>query len=555
MNQYHKKAVLVLAALVGIVSAHSSAHAGANLLNNPSLEAFQPVLTGYRNQTTKVLVDTPADWSLVLNYPSKYTMDTADAMFGGHAIVTEIFCHPTQTGGGAYLYGQGGVVQQFLPIKPGTTYTLSYYVKVDDVKTTYAHPAVYDYSSDPITGKLKALTQKYAYFRFDNPNVNDNLENLTWKRISLTFKTDPAAEFLKVNAQVKADFSTTVASDFEGASHLAWTDGIQLEEGSVATEFNDNSNNAPVANAGENLAITSEALATTILAASASDADGTPLLYRWVEGDTVIADWQPVGNDGSTALALSTAALLSVGEHTLTLEVADGMATSTDSMILTIDNSAPHAGPMGSGVYEYGTPIVLGGNVSDFDGDQLTVTWREGETVLFAATINAIQSGTPVELAPVSLGWLSIGEHTFTLVVEDGVNVPVVSEIGALVIDSVAPTLTPTPNKTILWPPNHQLLDIVINANATDNSGSPVTLSATVTSDEPQEGLGDGDVGPDWTEPGIDQTTGVTNLKLRAERSGSGDGRDYTITLTATDISGNSSSASVVVIVPHDKRK
>ena len=99
------------------------------------------------------------------------------------------------------------------------------------------------------------------------------------------------------------------------------------------------------------------------------------------------------------------------------------------------------------------------------------------------------------------------------------------------------------------------LVDIQILANAGDDSGNPVSLSATISSNEPEDGLGDGDMAPDWTEPVIDQDNGIITLQLRAERSGSGDGRVYTITITATDDSGNSSTAIVEIIVPHDKRK
>jgi len=53
------------------------------------------------------------------------------------------------------------------------------------------------------------------------------------------------------------------------------------------------------------------------------------------------------------------------------------------------------------------------------------------------------------------------------------------------------------------------MVSIEINANAIDESGLPVTLSAAVTSNEPQEGLGDGDKAPDWTAPVINQQTGV----------------------------------------------
>jgi len=81
----------------------------------------------------------------------------------------------------------------------------------------------------------------------------------------------------------------------------------------------------------------------------------------------------------------------------------------------------------------------------------------------------------------------------------------------------------------------------------------PVTLSATVASNEPEEGLGDGDMAPDWTIPVIDQEMRLIQLLLRAERSGSGNGRVYSVVITVTDDSNNSSSATVEIVVAHDK--
>jgi len=67
-----------------------------------------------------------------------------------------------------------------------------------------------------------------------------------------------------------------------------------------------------------------------------------------------------------------------------------------------------------------------------------------------------------------------------------------------------------------------------------------------VTSNEPVDGLGDGDTGPDW------QITGDLTVNLRAERSGQGSGRIYTITIECTDFSGNSSTKTVTVSVPRN---
>jgi hypothetical protein len=120
-------------------------------------------------------------------------------------------------------------------------------------------------------------------------------------------------------------------------------------------------------------------------------------------------------------------------------------------------------------------------------------------------------------------------------------------------VDDISPTLAPVPDKTTLWPPNHKMVTVSIVANASDDSGGPITLGAIVSSNEPENGLGDGDTAPDWTTPVIDQTTGIITLQLRAERSGKGNGRVYTVTITATDESGNTTQASVDITVAHSQ--
>jgi hypothetical protein len=148
-----------------------------------------------------------------------------------------------------------------------------------------------------------------------------------------------------------------------------------------------------------------------------------------------------------------------------------------------------------------------------------------------------------------------VGEHTVSLSANDGVNQTVKAQIHISVTDTSVSILAPVPDKNILWPPNHKMVTVSIQANASDNSGGPILLSALVFSNEPQNGLGDGDESPDWTEPVIDQVNGVITLQLRAERSGSGNGRIYTIRITATDESGNSSYGDINIIVPHDMGK
>jgi hypothetical protein len=233
--------------------------------------------------------------------------------------------------------------------------------------------------------------------------------------------------------------------------------------------------------------------------------------------------------------------------------INDGIDAGFDNVAVTaIKNQSPNSAPTGGGVYEFNTPVILGGQVSDFDGDLITHEWLEGNRLLYSGQIGTIYGGSPVNL-PEQAIYLGVGTYVITLRVSDGFNLPVTSDVTIRVIDTTAPVLSPISNKTILWPPNHKMVNITLWANAADNTGHPVALSAVVTSNEPQDGLGDGDASPDWTEPVIDQINGIITLKLRAERSGSGNGRIYTITITARDASGNRNQANVEIRIPHSR--
>jgi len=98
-----------------------------------------------------------------------------------------------------------------------------------------------------------------------------------------------------------------------------------------------------------------------------------------------------------------------------------------------------------------------------------------------------------------------------------------------------------------LWPPNHKLVEVArLKANDALSGLSPESLSVNGTSNEPDDGLGDGDSTPDIVISG-------DSVQLRAERSGTGNARVYTITASATDQAGNSTNAKATCTVPHDQ--
>jgi hypothetical protein len=97
------------------------------------------------------------------------------------------------------------------------------------------------------------------------------------------------------------------------------------------------------------------------------------------------------------------------------------------------------------------------------------------------------------------------------------------------------------------------VIHFTIPVLADNNPGSISIILKSITSNEPDNGLGDGDTQNDIQ--GADLGTLDTDFELRAERSGKGDDRIYTITYTLTDEAGNQSSAIATVVVNHDSSK
>ena len=119
-------------------------------------------------------------------------------------------------------------------------------------------------------------------------------------------------------------------------------------------------------------------------------------------------------------------------------------------------------------------------------------------------------------------------------------------------VSTPALTVTLTPNR--LWPPNHKMVTVTANVQASDTCDpNPTVTLVSITSNEPDNGLGDGDTPNDIQNAafGTDDRT----FALRAERSGTGTGRIYTITYQATNSAGKTSAATAQVVVPHDQGK
>jgi len=323
-------------------------------------------------------------------------------------------------------------------------------------------------------------------------------------------------------------------------------------------------NKAPVADAGDNMLITSVQQAFAVVQGIATDPDADALQYRWLEGQEELLAWTSVGVNGEAYLNLGTLPYLAIGNHTLTLEVREvrsaGLSAS-DSMVLTIENSPPVPQPAPSSqVVRIGIdPIIIVADVMDFDGDTLSYEWLKDSQVLASGEVQTVQGGAAVPLPDLQIAAgdprFLLGKNLIELRVIDGINAPVSAFVSVEVIDTSAPSLSPLPSVTILWPPNHELQPVTIAANAFDDAGGLIHLGVTVKSSEPADADGDGHTIPDYYIDSVDDQTGIIELRLRSERAGNGDGRTYTIAITATDASGNRSEALVEIRAPHDQRK
>lgn len=116
--------------------------------------------------------------------------------------------------------------------------------------------------------------------------------------------------------------------------------------------------------------------------------------------------------------------------------------------------------------------------------------------------------------------------------------------------DITPPNLVVSVSPDTLWPADHKMVDITVTLSATDDfDPNPVVKLESITSNEDQNAVGDGNTSPDII---IDA---AGHIQLRAERSGAAEGRIYTLTWSAKDESGNIATKSVEVRVPHDQGK
>ncbi len=282
-------------------------------------------------------------------------------------------------------------------------------------------------------------------------------------------------------------------------------------------------------------------LAAYTFTAHAADIDSPTLTFSLInapDGAAIDAatgkfSWTPTEAQGGTQ-----------GPFTFTVRVSDGSlnADASISIGVTEVNQPPDLAPIDSKTVFLGDTLNFKAVASDVDIPVQTISYSLDATA---------PPGSSIDPATGAFAWTPTGDQagltfTFDVIASDGVaSTPVPVTVN--VVDKTPPVMSAlTFSETRLWPPNHQMVNVTVDYTVFDLGDPNPGCVLSVTSNEPVNGLGDGDQTPDWNV--IDWH----HIQLRAERAAKGNGRIYTVLSDCRDRFGNASQKSATVSVPKD---
>jgi hypothetical protein len=287
-------------------------------------------------------------------------------------------------------------------------------------------------------------------------------------------------------------------------------------------------NNAPVADAGPDVEVECASHAGTSVmldGTGSSDADGDPLTYSWSASGITFDD----------ATSATPTATFPLGVTEVTLTVSDGDAEDTDYVTVTVTDTMPPV---------IACPIDITVECSDYCG----TPWDDPQLAFFFTAFSASDvCCATLDIDITRPDCFPLGDTFVTFRATDCSGNSASCSARVRVVDTTPPVIDVTLNRDVLWPPNHKMAEIVATVEVSDICCEGPTFDlVSVTSDEPDNGKGDGNTTGDILV--VDKT----HIELRSERMGGEDGRVYTLSYLATDCSGNTTPASVEVRVPHD---
>ena len=254
-----------------------------------------------------------------------------------------------------------------------------------------------------------------------------------------------------------------------------------------------------------------------------------------------------VSNNGTSVSYTPAANYFGADSFTYTIDDGNGESdTATVHVTVTNVNDPPVVAGEAYNINQ-DTPLNVAApgllaNDSDIDGDTLhAVDYSGGATAHGTLAGNADGSFT---YNP-NPGYAGADSFTYRVTDDTATSAPVTVTI--TINDTQPPAITASLATTLLWPPNHDLINVGLSASATDNGGGAVTLAYAVFSDEDDLTPNNGEQSPDA------KNVAPSTLRLRAERDATSDGRVYVVVVTATDASSNVSKTCLTAVVPKNQ--
>ena len=366
-----------------------------------------------------------------------------------------------------------------------------------------------------------------------------------------------------------------------------------------------------VANAGADRTLDATAALTPVTldgSGSSTDPDGAPLRYLWREGAAVLADTaSPTVSVGlAPGVHAITLTVVNSRDETASDEVVINILdTLPPSIICPGDRTVATDPEVCSARVHFPSPVVDGNDIVSVSCDEssgdflpggvtpVTCTVRDGRdrtaSCTFTVTVEDREAPRLEPPAPTTsaaddtcmsalpdvvagaAAWdncthdhdlifmqepatgtpVGLGTHGIAIQVTDEAGNSTVATTTHTVIDVDPPTINDAaPSQSVLWPPNHRMVPIDIAVDVVDACDSAVQCTIdSVTSNQPINGIGDGNTEPDWA------SAGPLAVALRAERAGPLAERVYTLGVLCADDAGNLSAIQTAVSVPHDQRR
>jgi hypothetical protein len=173
-----------------------------------------------------------------------------------------------------------------------------------------------------------------------------------------------------------------------------------------------------------------------------------------------------------------------VGLALVCLTMVAGTARAQDALVA---NAGPDIGVACVG--PEGAPIVLDGNGSSV-GDGITYLW----------TAPGVDLSNETQI--VAMGDFPVGQTVATLTVTDAEGNVAVDTAVISIGDPTPPTIVGVADPSVLWPPNHKLVDVHDDFLIFDVcDASPEVELLSISSNEPDDGQGDGNTDGDIQAP------------------------------------------------------